>query len=76
MTKEEFKAIRMSLGMSRMRFASLLGYKGSCRNKYLQIRKIEAGDKEISPATAVKVLHLRESGGERLQPTVLKVTPQ
>jgi hypothetical protein len=47
MTGPELMAVRRRLGMSRVEFGRWLGYRGSARNVYNDIRRYETGKRPI-----------------------------
>lgn len=59
MTPEEFKRIRIARGETAIEFARALGYKGNDKTANRLIRRIERGEKEITPTTALKAIQLR-----------------
>jgi transcriptional regulator with XRE-family HTH domain len=58
-TAEEFKAIRRERRQTEIEFARDLGYEGSDDTVKRLIRRIERGEKEITPVTALRAIELR-----------------
>jgi len=58
MTGDEFKRIREARGETRIEFARALGYEGSDDTVQRLMRRIEAGDKDITAEVAIKAIAL------------------
>lgn len=59
MTPTEFKAIRKARNETLIQFARSLGYEGSDDNVQRLMRRIEAGQRPITPETAIKAIQLK-----------------
>lgn len=59
MTGEEFRAIRLDRGESEIEFARALGYSGTDKTVHRLIRRIERGEKDITPTIALRALDLQ-----------------
>lgn len=59
MTGEEFRSIRQSRGETEIEFARSLGYKGTDKTVHRLVRRIERGEKDISPVIALRALDLQ-----------------
>lgn len=58
MTSDEFKSIRARLGMNHVEFARALGYKGTDKNNFNLIKRIETGKRPVMPEVALKAIEL------------------
>lgn len=63
MTAEEFKAIRQARNESRIDFGRALGMTAKPGNVDRLIRRIENGEKEVTPQVAIKALQLKREIG-------------
>jgi transcriptional regulator with XRE-family HTH domain len=50
-TPEQFKALRKKFGFTIRQWARVLGFAGRLANVAINIRRIEKGEKDISPST-------------------------
>lgn len=60
LTPAQFKAVRKDRGETEEQFARALGYQGSDNNNRRLIRRMESGEKPITPQIAVRAISLRQ----------------
>ena len=68
-TAEQFKLLRMDFGFTIREWARALGFTGRLANVALAIRRMEKGEKEISPSTRrLCIMYARHGIPPDLQP--------
>lgn len=62
-TGKEFQKIRRARGQTEIEFGRSLGYTGNDDTVKRLIRRIERGEKEITPVVALRAIELRDEAG-------------